>query len=76
MEALTEALRQYRDLHELRQHWTAGSGPVYLFRYEGSQWIAARVSDGTELTAGTAEELRVAVADDYAELAVRNAKCS
>ena len=53
-------------LHDLRQHWTAGSGPVYLFRYDG-KWIATHVATGQELTAASAEEIRVTVADDYAE---------
>jgi hypothetical protein len=51
-------------LRDLRNHWTAGNGPIYLFRYEG-RWIATHVGTGQELAAESAEELRVAVADDY-----------
>jgi hypothetical protein len=53
-------------LNDLRAHWTAASGPVYLFRYDG-QWVATYVGTGQELTASSAEELRITVADDYAE---------
>jgi hypothetical protein len=53
-------------LRDLREHWTAGSGPVYLFRYDG-QWVATHVGTGQELTAASPEELRVTVADHYAE---------
>jgi hypothetical protein len=52
-------------LRDLREHWTAGNGPVYLFRYDG-RWVATHVGTGQELTAASAEELGIAVADDYA----------
>jgi hypothetical protein len=58
--------RLHNALRDLREHWTAGSGPVYQFRYEG-QWVAKHVRTGQELTAASAEELRVTVADDYAQ---------
>jgi hypothetical protein len=58
--------RLHSALRDLDEHWTAGSGPVYLFRYEG-QWVAKHVRTGQELTAASAEELRVTVADDYAQ---------
>jgi hypothetical protein len=45
---------------------TERSGPVCLFRCDG-QWAATHVSTGRELTAACAAELRVTVADDYAE---------
>jgi hypothetical protein len=53
-------------LNDLRAHWTAASGPVYLFRYDG-QWVATHVPTGQELSAASAEELRITVASDYAE---------
>jgi hypothetical protein len=55
-------------LHDLTEHWTAASRPVYLFRYDG-QWAATHVRTGQELTAASAEELRITVASDYAERA-------
>jgi hypothetical protein len=55
-------------LNDLRAHWTAASGPVYLFRYDG-QWAATHVRTGQELTAASAEELRITVAGGYAERA-------
>lgn len=58
--------RLHNLLRELREHWTAASGPVYLFRYDG-QWVATHVGTGHELTAASAGELRITVADDYAE---------
>jgi hypothetical protein len=48
-------------LNDLRAHWTAASGPVYLFRYDG-QWVATYVGTGQELTAASAEELRRSLA--------------
>jgi hypothetical protein len=72
MEALTEALRQYRDLHELRQHWTSDEGhAAYRFRLGDGKWIATRTDDSRELSAVSAFELRVAVANDYASSPVR-----
>jgi hypothetical protein len=58
--------RLHNLLHDLREHWTAASGPVYLFRYDG-RWVATHVRTGQELTAASAEELRIAVAGDYAQ---------
>jgi hypothetical protein len=58
--------RLHNALCDLREHWTAGSGPVYLFRYDG-EWVAQHVRTGRELTAASAEELRVTVADDFAQ---------
>jgi hypothetical protein len=58
--------RLHNILNDLRAHWTAASGPVYLFRYDG-QWVATHVRTGQELSAASAEELRITVASDYAE---------
>jgi hypothetical protein len=58
--------RLHNILNDLRAHWTAASGPVYLFRYDG-QWVATHVRTGRELSAASAEELRITVASDYAE---------
>jgi hypothetical protein len=55
-------------LHDLREHWTARGGPVYLFRYDG-RWVATHATTGQELTAASAAELRITVADDYAKRA-------
>jgi frataxin-like iron-binding protein CyaY len=72
MEALTEALRQYRDLHKLRQHWISDEGhAAYRFRVEDGKWLATRTDDGRELSVVSAFELRVAVANDYASSPVR-----
>jgi hypothetical protein len=72
METLTEALRQYRDLHELRQHWTSDDGrAAYRFRVDDGKWIAARTDDGRELSAVSPGELRINLQDDYTSSPVR-----
>jgi hypothetical protein len=68
MESLTEAVQQYLALRELREHWTSDDGhAAYRFRVEDGKWIAARTDDGRELVAASSFELRVTVANDYAE---------
>ena len=51
------------ELRDLRYHW----GSAYVITWHRGQWIAARMDSYEVLTAGTADELRDKIREDYRE---------